>query len=40
MLLGVGGGDFERVAETLVAEDEPVPQNGPGIVRAHGLVQP
>ena len=26
---------IERVAEALLAEDEPVPQNGPGIVRAH-----
>jgi hypothetical protein len=27
---------IERVAEALLAEDEPVPQNSPGIVRAHG----
>jgi hypothetical protein len=27
---------IERVAEALLVEDEPVPQNGPGIVRAHG----
>jgi hypothetical protein len=23
-----------------VSDDDPVPQNGPGIVRAHGLVRP
>jgi hypothetical protein len=27
---------IERAAEALLAEDEPVPQKGPGIVRAHG----
>jgi hypothetical protein len=31
---------IERVAEALLAEDEPVPQNGPGIVRAHGVMRP
>jgi hypothetical protein len=29
-----------RVAEALLAEDEPAPQNGPGLVRARGLVRP
>jgi hypothetical protein len=28
------------VAEALLAEDEPAPQNGPGLVRARGLVRP
>ena len=28
------------IAATLVAEDEEAPANGPGLVRAHGLVQP
>jgi hypothetical protein len=31
---------IERVAEALMAEDEPVPQNGPGLVRAHGVMRP
>ena len=32
---------IERVAEALVEpEEEPVPQNGSGIVRPHGLVRP
>jgi hypothetical protein len=31
---------IERVAEALLVEDEPAPTNGPGIVRAHGLVRP
>ena len=31
---------IERVAEGSLAEDEPVPQNGPGIVRAHGVMRP
>ena len=31
---------IERVAEALLVEDEPVPQNGPGIVRAHGVMRP
>jgi hypothetical protein len=32
---------IERVAEALVEpEEEPVPQNGSGIVRANGLVRP
>ena len=31
---------IERVAEGLLAEDEPVPQNGPGLVRAHGVMRP
>ena len=31
---------IERVAEALLAEDEPVPQNGPGILRAHGVMRP
>ena len=30
---------IERVAEALLVEDEPVPQNGPGIVRAHGVME-
>jgi hypothetical protein len=31
---------IERVAEALLVEDEPVPQNGPGIVRAHRVMRP
>jgi hypothetical protein len=31
---------IERVAVALLFEDEPVPQNGPGIVRAHGVMRP
>ena len=31
---------IERVAEGSLAEDEPVPQNGPGIVRAHEVMRP
>jgi hypothetical protein len=31
---------IERVAEALLVEEEAVPQNGSGIVRANGLVRP
>ena len=31
---------IERVAEALLVKEEPVPQNGSGIVRANGLVRP
>jgi hypothetical protein len=31
---------IEPVAVALLSDDDPVPQNGPGIVRAHGLVRP
>jgi hypothetical protein len=30
---------IERVAEALLVEEEAVPQNGSGIVRANGLVR-
>ena len=31
---------IERVAVALLFEEEQVPQNGPGIVRAHGVMRP
>ena len=39
---GVAAGRCHRARGrgALLAEDEPVPQNGPGIVRAHGVMRP
>ena len=32
--------EMQKVAEALLVEDKPVPQNGLGIVRAHGVMRP